>query len=250
MYKAFGKNDWLKKLGVRGEEIPDGLLLYGVMDLNKGKEWFEKYTNTRMDLWLMHNIYRLNFGNKKIALAMVYGSPMTSELVHIFSILGTKIIVQIGCFGGLIPNMRVGDILIPNTAIRADGASDWYLPKSVIPTASEDIHLWLHGELHLRKVPHRIGPIFTTTAMLAETPLVIQGWSDNGYYGVDLETATTFSVAQHFDTKKAAILYLGDHIIRGRHFLDVSEEEEQLKKQGRKTMFNLALETVAQFANA
>jgi uridine phosphorylase len=219
------------------------------MDMNGGKKWFAEHTAIMPELWLWHNIYRLNFRGKKIALAITYGSPMTSELVHIFSVLGVKIILQIGCFGGLVRSMRVGDILLPHEAIRADGASDWYLPKNTVPRASKDVHDWLHIELHSKHVVHRIGPIFTTTAMLAETPEIIQNWSDNGYFGVDLETATSFSVAQHFGTKKAAILYLGDNIIQGRHFLDVSREEEQLKAQGQKVVFSLALETVRKFAN-
>jgi len=248
VYKNFGKKDWLEKLAISENEIPDGLLLYGIMNVNKGKQCFEECSGVKLELWLMHNIYRFNFNDRKIALAITYGSPMTSELVHIFSVLGTKVFVQIGSFGGLKPNMHVGDILLPNYAIRADGASDWYLAKETIPTATKELLDWLHRELHLRKVSHRVGEIFTTTAMLAETPLIIQSWSDNGYYGVDLETATTFAVAEHFGTKRAAILYLGDNIIEGRHFLDVSEEERELQRNGEKIVFNLALEAIAQFS--
>lgn len=245
MYRDFKKEDWMRKFQINEDEIPDGLLLYGIMDVNKGREMFERHTDIRPELWLMHNVYRFIFKKKKIALAITYGSSMTSEFVHIFSVLGTNIVLQIGSFGGLRLEMQVGDILIPTKGVRMDGASDWYLEKDATAEPTSAVLDWMHTECHQKWMRrHRLGPILTTTAMLAETPSIIQNWSDNGYFGVDLETATTLSVAQSFGTKSGAILYLDDHIIAGRHVLEVSEEEERLKEKGREGVFRTALEAV------
>ncbi len=248
MYRNFGKEDWLKHLGITECGIPDSLLLYGIMDLNKGFKNFSRDTNITPELWLMHNIFRFTFGDKKIALAVTYGSSMTSEWVHVFSVLGVKLVLQIGSFGGLQRGMRVGDILVPTRAIGADGASDWYLPKGIVPIASPEIAMWLQKECARRGIKCHTGTIFTTSGMLAETPELIQGWSSVGYAGVDLETATTLAVGEAFGTKRAAILYLGDNIIEGGHFLDVLEEEKVLTEKGRKVVFDVALEAIAQFA--
>jgi len=51
---------------------------------------------------------------------------------------------------------------------------------------------------------HR-GPVITCQAMIGETLEDVQWWSNEGYFGVEMESATLFSVSKHFGVAAAAI---------------------------------------------
>jgi len=48
----------------------------------------------------------------------------------------------------------------------------------------------------------------TCSAMLGETREDIQGRSSEGYYGVEMESATIFAVSNHFHIPSAAMIYI------------------------------------------
>ena len=53
----------------------------------------------------------------------------------------------------------------------------------------------------------------TCQAMLAETEADVKVWSEQGYYGVEMEASTLFAVSNHFGVPSAAILRVGDNLI-------------------------------------
>ena len=53
--------------------------------------------------------------------------------------------------------------------------------------------------------------IYTTAALLAESEAEIARWHQQGFAAVDMETATTFAVAEYFGMVRAAILYVFDN---------------------------------------
>ncbi len=66
--------------------------------------------------------------------------------------------------------------------------------------------------------------------MLGETFEDVEAWSRAGYYGVEMETATLFSVSNHFNVPSASLLYVTDNLIKGQ---TVGDESHNLQKEER-----------------
>ena len=57
-------------------------------------------------------------------------------------------------------------------------------------------------------------------------------WSEEGYVGVEMETAIVFAISNHFKIPSSAIFYVSDNLIRGQRVGDdqhANEKELRLK---------------------
>ncbi len=87
---------------------------------------------------------------------------------------------------------------------------------------------------------------FTPQQLLAEGEAEIAQWHQQGFAAVDMETATTFAVAEYFGMARAAILYVFDNP-RWREHLLLSDPEKDVRRGqansvARELAFALALE--------
>ena len=74
---------------------------------------------------------------------------------------------------------------------------------------------------------------------------MVQRWHNAGYTSVDMETATTFAVAQRFGMSAVSMLVVWDELLRGRSFLDPLEESHQKEfDRSYDNLFAVALELV------
>lgn len=91
-----------------------------------------------------------------------------------------------------------------------------------------------------------MGTIYTTAALLAEGEADIEQWYQQGFSAVDMETATTFAVAEYFGMLRAAILYVFDNPRQREHLLLSDAEKDVRRQQANRTVrqltFALALE--------
>lgn len=250
MYKQLTKSDFLKQFRMQEEDIPEALIIYGEWDAGKiVRCWRESICP--LDQLIAPDVFvgRCDNGTR-YGLSVTYGSAKTSQLVHTFSLLGVKLVLQVGSFGGLLPGRHVGHLLFPTEAFRGEGASDFYLGLGEKAAASQPIVEWLCAQGQSRQIECSTGEIMTINAMLGERWEDVQRWSKEGYAGVDLETATTYAVAKHFNVPRAGILYLADNLIEGRGLHAVSSTEKEIKAAARLTVSRLAVEAVSRWAAA
>ena len=84
--------------------------------------------------------------------------------------------------------------------------------------------------------------------MLAETKEDVEAWERAGHVGVDMESATLFSISSHFNVPAAALLYVSDNLVKEEL---VSDESFQLLKPNRtlikKETYLVALQTLINF---
>jgi purine-nucleoside phosphorylase len=85
---------------------------------------------------------------------------------------------------------------------------------------------------------------------LAEGEREIEEWFSQGWSAVDMETATTFAVAEHFGMQRLAILFAFDNPRRRRHLLLSDEEEDRRRQQGNPRMIEVVLEVMREFGNS
>jgi uridine phosphorylase len=244
LYRQFDCASVCNLLGITPDDVPAGLILHGTYDMPRhAGEWRDRLANSHVAA----NAFNLvigEYGGVKLWYAPVLGSSMAAFITHCAAVAGVRGMVQIGSFGGTRRGMAVGDLAIITGAGRGDGASDWYLPPGAPARPCGPLTDRLRHLLRNRGLTWHEGPVYTTTAFMAEQPEDIARWEAEGYLGVEMEAATTYAVAEHFGVPSACLLYLLDNLIAERHILHNSEDDRLRLLAARALVENLALELV------
>lgn len=223
MYKSFTEKDFKKTLGLPEDYHVDGTLSYGSWNSDEQKAQLEK---TLADLgeevtyetipnfpnWAI--VFKVN--NKRFWFDSFYGGARLSEVIHMTSLFGAKKHIFLGTCGGLKEDGLAGDIILPTYSVGNESATRMYNPEAEDNKhfADENLTTSIKQRLNTDYRVHS-GGIMTCQAMLAETLEDIKNWSKEGYLGVEMETATVFAVAKHFNVPAAAILTIADNLIIG-----------------------------------
>lgn len=232
MYKALDKSFFLSFIGIKPEQVPHTLIVYGGWNPSPAiLAWQAKAAFHTTEFF-----YPLAIDNG-FAVTCIYGDPMASEVAHIFSAISVERIIMIGTFGATAPGIDFGHVFIPEQAIGEDGASRAYNPS--LQSAPDPILLSIAHEVWGDRTVHG-GTIVSTSAMLAETWDIIQDWNQKGYSGVDLETAAIFSVAAHYGIPALAMHTLADNLVEQKTVFDVQESQSTLKKETKEELFRRA----------
>jgi uridine phosphorylase len=241
-----------REILARNFQLPDefaldaGIVYGSVSAVQTVERWCGYLTNVHAPRQFNHLIVGEHH-SQRIGLAVVYGAPFAADFARAFQILGARMLLQLGYFGGLQPGLRRADFIVPTEAIRMDGASDTYLPGSERLFASEELSQHIARQLTENSATvHRLPQLTIAGGILSETREHIAGWSARGFGGVDLETATTFAVAQRFGLLRAAILMCSDVIVEDDSlFMHLEGESREHYLNSRTLMEETALNAVA-----
>ncbi|MDQ6984695.1 MAG: hypothetical protein Q9M91_07030 [Candidatus Dojkabacteria bacterium] len=188
----------------------------------------------------------LNIEDKKIWFDVVYGGAHMSELMHIGSMLGSKVNMFLGSVGELQKGSSSGDIIVPtysygeesSTKLYNRGAiDDCHYPDEEL---SEEVYKNISKEFNKKR-----GSLITCQATLGESWEDIMSWSKHGYVGVEMETATFFAVSRYFDIPSTALLYISDNLIEKETVNSTSHQNmSELRNQVRLHNYKLGLSTI------
>ncbi len=247
MLRELTKNDWLSLLGIPEDRIPQALVLRGTRNLKRQYAAYrERFTNV-LDLGgpngIIEDILIGDFNGVPVAYASVYGAPMASEVVHVFGVLGTQLVIQTGCCGAIADGLLPGDLFIATSAYSGEGAAQYYKPTDKTTTASIEFDEAATKTESLGISLHK-GTIFTTSALFAEGAAEIEEWRARGFSAVDMETSATFAVAEHFGMDRGSVLFVFDNPRQGDHILLEDEEKDSRRRTANKLMIDLALAAV------
>lgn len=177
-------------------------------------------------------VYRMMIDDKPVALLHPgVGAPLAGAyLEEVIALGGRKFIACGGA--GVLSNIAVGDLVIPDSAIRDEGMSYHYLPPSREvkgdPTAIEAIKQTLAEH----NISYEVGKTWTTDAIYRETRKKVNARKAEGCITVEMETATFFAIAQFRDVTFGQILYGGDNVggeeWDGRNWMGQSSTREKL----------------------
>ena len=146
-------------------------------------------------------------GMEVIAISSGVGSSSASIVVEELRHLGVEAMIRIGSCGALQNNIDLGDLVIPEGAIRDDGASKAYVSADY--PASPNYEL-LHHIVSICKenaYPHHVGVVHSHESFYMDDNDEIEAaWSKKGVLGSDFETAALFTVGRLRGVKTASIL--------------------------------------------
>lgn len=223
MYKHFEKADIQKILEVSEDYVIDALLVVGTHP--KSKEYPHLYEalaklgiefkEEKIEDKFFEDVKVLIIGGKRIWFDVVYGTAYLSEVVHIASMMGSRANLLLGTCGGLEPNLNTCDTLLPTSSYGNESSTRMYQRDNTTFVYESDVVLRnkIKELLQHREVVHE-GPLVTVQSMLAETKEDVESWSNQGYAGVDMESATLFAVSSHFNVPSAALLYVADNLVK------------------------------------
>ena len=239
--------EWLEAMDLTAEDVPDVVIV-------EGSWWREQRTKWR--LGYLDNVRELTFPdifwgrwkNCKVAFCMAYGAPRTVEVIHLFGVLGTKLAVQIGTCGGLQSHLKPGDIILPEVAFCREGVAHMYGTQDAVSGSLE----WLERAQELLQARGHTtyrGTHVTWSSLFTETPQMMETWHKAGILSVEMETATTYAVARHFEMAAVSMVVVWDDLTHGRRFLDPLPPGDQAAlEKSNEAVFEVALSLVEQVA--
>lgn len=249
MLKELGKADWLRILGIPESRIPTVLILRGTRNLHSqyqiARSLFTDVVELGTPNGIIEHVLIGNLDGRPVGFACVYGAPMASEIVHIFGCLGTRAVIQTGNCGGIADELNAGDLFVPTEAYCGEGAAQYYKNEQRVTAFPAPGNFQTFTRYGLENF--RTGKIFTTAALLAEGEVDIERWYQQGFSAVDMETATTFAVAEYFSMDRAAVLYVFDNPRRREHILLTDVEKDAKRARANQIARELAFALAAEF---
>jgi len=250
MLRELTKDDWLSILGLPETRIPRALILRGTRNLKRYYERYRERFDNVIELGspngVIDDVFIGDLDGVPVGYASVYGAPMASEIAHVFGVLGTGLAVQTGCCGALADEIDPGDIFVATEAYCGEGASQYYKQGGKIVRASYDLSR-VAAVRNVDDVAVHFGKLYTTSALFAEGEKEIADWFERGFSAVDMETAATFAVAEHFGMGRASILFAFDNPRRREHILMTDADKDERRKHGNERMIESALAIVKEF---
>jgi uridine phosphorylase len=134
-------------------------------------------------------------------------------------LVGARLAVQIGSCGVLGASVAPGDVVVPTEVLGLDGTTALYTADIKVPS-SDAWSSRAAAVLELRGVTAHRGTSVTWPTLFNQPVRMVRTWSDKGYLGVDMETATTLAVARMFGAAAVSMLVAWDEVLSGRSFLD------------------------------
>ena len=140
------------------------------------------------------------------------GSPMVVELAEEFIAMGARRLVLMTWGGALQPDLKAGDIVVCNQAIRDEGASYHYLPAEKYISAGGDLVNSLVDAIGRRGSPCITGATWTTDAPYRETLEEVRQYRAEGVKTVEMESAGLFAVGQVRGVQTASVVVVMDSL--------------------------------------
>ncbi len=158
-------------------------------------------------------IYECTRNGQKIAVTMSFiGSAGAAGTLEELYAMGCRKFIVCGGAGSLRRETTAGQLILPTSAIRDEGASYHYLPPSREVFCPAEPLAKLETLLTKYQVPYIKGKTWTTDAFYRETPDKITLRRNEGCLTVEMEAATFFAVAEYHSISLAQILYAGDDV--------------------------------------
>ena len=143
-------------------------------------------------------------------------APDTAMTTEILCAAGAESLIRVGSCGSLQDHVKIGDLVIVTGAIRGEGTTSYYVPKSFSTVGHPEIVRALCQAAESLQVRYHLGWIFTTDALFQETPELIEELNKQNISSIDMVTSTFLTIAQLRQKKAGAILAVSDECLYGR----------------------------------
>jgi uridine phosphorylase len=138
------------------------------------------------------------------------GAPAACSAMEEAIVMGCRDFVAVGGAGALIPELKLGEVVIADQALRDEGTSYHYLAPSRFVSADETVNAAIAASLDAVDVPYRSGMTWTTDAIFREPRSRVDRRLAEGCITVEMEASAFFAVAKYRGVRVGQMLYAGD----------------------------------------
>lgn len=139
------------------------------------------------------------------------GSANAATIMDLLSAINPKGCLFLGKCGGLKKVNKLGDLILPIAAIRGEGTSNDYLPPEVPALPAFNFQKAISTTIREHKKDYWTGTIYTTNRRVWEYDTAFKKYLvKTRCMGIDMETATLFSVGFANHIPMGALLLVSD----------------------------------------
>jgi purine-nucleoside phosphorylase len=141
------------------------------------------------------------------------GAPYAVILLETLIAWGARRIIFLGWCGAVSPKVKIGDIILPTSAVIDEGTSAHYGPMDKgASRASSSLVSVIRQVLNKNQIDFHAGTIWTTDAVYRETRQLVETHQQDGILAVEMELSALYSVAQFRRVSLAGILVVSDEL--------------------------------------
>jgi len=198
--------NWLPRYTGRNlEEFPEYILL---TNFNKYVEIFSEQMNVpvnkdvNMPNAIANGIMIINFG---------MGTANAATIMDLLTAVHPKAVLFLGKCGGLKKINNLGDYILPIAAIRGEGTSNTYLPPEVPALPAFSLQRAVSTTVRNHERDYWTGTVYTTNRRVWEHDDNFKEYlRKTRSMGIDMETATLFTVGFYNEIPTGALLLITD----------------------------------------
>lgn len=139
------------------------------------------------------------------------GSAMAATVMDLLSAISPKAVLFLGKCGGLKKKTRIGDLILPIAAIRGEGTSNDYMEPEIPALPSFRLQRSVSSMIKKHKLDYWTGTVYTTNRRVWEHDEKFKVYLRNiRAMGIDMETATLFTVGFVNGIPRGALLLVSD----------------------------------------
>lgn len=140
------------------------------------------------------------------------GSAMAATVMDLLSAISPKAVLFLGKCGGLKRKNKLGDFILPIAAIRGEGTSNDYLPIEVPALPSFRLQRSVSSMIKKHEMGYWTGTVYTTNRRVWEHDEEFKEYlRTTRAMGIDMETATIFTVGFINEIPRGALLLVSDN---------------------------------------
>jgi uridine phosphorylase len=144
------------------------------------------------------------------------GAPYAAILLENLVSSGAREILFLGWCGSISPDVKIGDIVIPDGAYIDEGTSLHYGGRSGEKVGASIRLLEKTREVLAESgVPFHSGPVWTTDALYRETARAVAAYREKGGLAVEMECSALFSIAKFRKIDISGLLVVSDALTGG-----------------------------------
>lgn len=142
------------------------------------------------------------------------GCPSAAIAVEELARIGAETFIRVGTTGALQKEIKIGDIVIATSAVRADGTSRSYAPIELPAIADFNVTSALVDAAHRLRQKVHFGPVLTSDAFYGDLDN-LRLWSKYNVLSVEMESSTLFTLANVKKLKAGSILAVDGNPLMG-----------------------------------
>jgi uridine phosphorylase len=140
------------------------------------------------------------------------GAPAAVTVLEELIALGVGKFISVGSAGTLQIDIKIGDLIVCDKAIRDEGTSHHYLKPAKYAHASATMTAKITRALDALDHKYRIGTSWTIDAPYRETVAEVRQYQKQGIATVEMEAAALFAVAQYRKVDMGAMFSVSDSL--------------------------------------